>query len=149
MKNGSIIVGVDGSPESNNALRWAALEAKLRGAKLKAVHCWLYPVGVGIDVYTLPPEEVMEKSAASALDAAIDAALEGFDAVPAIERVVVNGSPGHVLTTMSDDAELVVVGTRGRGGFTGLLLGSAANQVAHHAKCPAVLIHKELKESQK
>jgi nucleotide-binding universal stress UspA family protein len=143
MKNGSIIVGVDGSPESNNALRWAVEEAKLRGAQLKAVHCWLYPVGIGIDVYTLPPEEVMEKSAASALDVAIDAALEGVDGVPPIERVIVNGSPGHVLAMMSDDAELVVVGTRGRGGFTGLLMGSAANQVAHHAKCPAVLIHKE------
>jgi nucleotide-binding universal stress UspA family protein len=143
MKNGSIIVGVDGSPESNNALRWAVEEAKLRGAQLKAVHCWLYPVGIGIDVYTLPSEEAMEKSAASALDVAIDAALEGVDGVPPIERVIVNGSPGHVLAMMSDDAELVVVGTRGRGGFTGLLMGSAANQVAHHAKCPAVLIHKE------
>jgi nucleotide-binding universal stress UspA family protein len=145
MKNGSIIVGVDGSPESNNALRWAVEEAKLRGARLKAVHCWLYPVGIGIDVYVLPPEDVMEKSAASALDVAIDAALEGFEAVPPIERVIVNGSAGHILATMSDEAELVVVGTRGRGGFTGLLLGSAANQVAHHAKCPAVLIHKESK----
>jgi nucleotide-binding universal stress UspA family protein len=143
MKNGSIIVGVDGSPESSNALRWAVDEAKLRGAQLKAVHCWLYPVGIGIDVYTLPPEEVMESSAASALDVAIDAALEGVDGVPPIERVIVNGSPGHVLAMMSDDAELVVVGTRGHGGFTGLLMGSAANQVAHHAKCPAVLIHKE------
>jgi nucleotide-binding universal stress UspA family protein len=89
----------------------------------------------------------MEKSAASALEAAIDTALEGFDAVPLIERVVVNGSAGHVLAKMSDDAELVVLGTRGRGGFTGLLLGSAANQVAHHAKCPAVLIHREPKEA--
>ncbi len=146
MKNGSIIVGVDGSPESNNALRWAVEEAKLRGVRLKAVHCWLYPIAIGIDVYTLPSKDGMAKSAASALDVAVDLALEGFAGAPPIERIVVNGSAGHVLVNMSDDAELVVVGTRGRGGFTGLLLGSAANQVAHHAKCPAVLIHKEAKQ---
>ena len=137
-----IVVGVDGSPESLAALRWAADEARLRGATLRAVHAWFMPM-----VFTSgPPLLVLpetrdelgkegEKVLAHALDA-VAADVEGL----AVERSVVEGSAAHSLLRTAKGADLLVVGSRGHGGFHGLLLGSVSQQCAHHAPCPVVIV---------
>jgi nucleotide-binding universal stress UspA family protein len=135
---GVIVVGVDGSEPSKHALRWATEEARLRDATIKAVHVWQYPVegtwaGVPLDFY-----DAMERGAAEILHATV-AEVAGDDSSK-IERVAVCGAPALTLVDVSVGAELLVVGSRGLGGFKGLLLGSVSQQCVHHATCPVVVI---------
>jgi nucleotide-binding universal stress UspA family protein len=81
-----------------------------------------------------------EHAAHDLLDRAVDAAVERDGGGPVVERMAVCGSPAAVLLDHSADADLLVVGSRGRGGFTGLVLGSVSQQVAHHARCPVVIV---------
>jgi nucleotide-binding universal stress UspA family protein len=143
----TIVVGVDGSPASLAALRWAADEAKLRGARLVAVHAWLFvaPTDVGgsgmIPVpVDLPGSVEAEREAAEAeLDSALAAAFpEG--APVAIERKLVEEEAGEALVREAVDAELVVVGSRGRSGLTAALLGSVSEHIVDHAPCPVVVV---------
>jgi nucleotide-binding universal stress UspA family protein len=138
-------VGVDGSPGSIAALRWAAAEAKRRGdTTVRAVHVWEYPYAalapspIGTAV---PPVEMMQEAATEALATCL-AEAELPDDVP-IERIVREGAPAKVLLDEAADADLLVVGSRGHGGFAGLLLGSVATQVVHHAKIPTVVVPPE------
>jgi nucleotide-binding universal stress UspA family protein len=132
---GIVVAGVDGSPQSALALRWAADEAKLRGAVLRAVCVWSYldqpgkafDPGYGVD------------DARRLLDDAI-AGLGPAAAGVETERVTVNDLPARGLLDAARDADLVVVGARGMGGFRGLLLGSVSQQVAQHAPCPVVIV---------
>lgn len=135
-----IVVGVDGSEAARDALRWAVAEARLRGARLQVVHAWQFPyVGPTPFGGMVINEGDLETSAQAELDHAV----EGVDltgmAEPA-ELVVVNRTPATALVEAAQGADLLVVGTRGRGGFAGLLLGSVSQQVAHHAPCPVVII---------
>jgi nucleotide-binding universal stress UspA family protein len=138
---GVVVVGVDGSTNSIEALRWAAAQCALTGAELRAVFVWEFPYmevvpgGLGV---TLPPYAVMEQAATAKLDEAIATALipEGVD----VERVVREGPPSRLLIEEAKDADLLVVGSRGRGGFLGLLTGSVATQVVNHALVPVVVI---------
>ena len=136
-----IVVGVDGSRESKEALRWAIEEAQLRQATLRAVHAWTYPVIFG-GVY-VPPEVVdgnrLSGEAQEALDAVI-AEVAGENPHDYIERVVAEGPAAQVLVEAARDADLLVVGSRGHGGFAGLLLGSVSHQCAHHAPCAVVIV---------
>ena len=138
-----IVVGIDGSPPSGQALRWAAAEAKLRGAALRVVHTWAFPyivAGPGLDP-TLDArmiedvrrkaEELVEHELSVLGDEAA-----GVD----IERVVVDGAPAPTLIEAAEGSDLLVVGSRGHGGFAGLLLGSVSQQCAHHAPCPVVIV---------
>ena len=135
-----IVVGIDGSDASRDALRWAHEEAQLRGATLRVVHIWVYPY-LGPRTGVHEPRELMEGDATRLL---VDE-LERFRAevpdrgVP-VETRLLEGSPADGLVAESRDADLVVVGTRGRGGFSSLLLGSVSAEVAHHARCPVVLV---------
>ncbi len=142
METNVILVGVDGSASSLSALRWSISEARIRSARIRALHCWAYPATYAIDVYIPPDRSVLEAEAMAVLEHAITQAVEGLDPVPDIERVIRDGSPSHALIEESAKADLVVVGARGHGGFIGLLLGSVASQCISHASRPTVVVPK-------
>jgi nucleotide-binding universal stress UspA family protein len=146
--SGSIVVGVDGSDASNEALRWAAEEARLRSASLVAVYAWSFvppqPIGdpgmLAMPAGDLPGQLDAESEAAQVgLDSAVEDAL-GADPGVDVERKLVEGDAGEVLVAESKGAELVVVGSHGRSGFKAALLGSVSRQVVDHAACPVVVV---------
>jgi nucleotide-binding universal stress UspA family protein len=142
---GLIVVGVDHSAGAREALRFALTEARLRGASLRAIHTWQHPysgAGFGFteSAYRVGDLSELRSAAESALDATIEEAIPDASEVE-IERRVIDGAPAGVLVDQSRDAELLVVGSRGLGGFRGLLLGSVSQQCAHHASCPVVIVH--------
>lgn len=142
MTTRTIVVGIDGSTNSVAALRWAISEAALRGDTVRALHCWTYPVGYGVDMAGIPSmaPDRLEQSAQEVLADVIDRATVGMVPVPTVERVVRHGAAANELVSESKDADLVVVGSRGHGGFVGLLLGSVATQIVHHGHCPVVVV---------
>ena len=135
-----IVVGVDGSRGARAALRFAVAEAELRQACVRAVMAWHLPYYGGMAGMPLPLDpEGIEDAFRSDLDALVDEA--DASSLPApVERVLVQGTPAAVLLDHAADASLLVVGSRGRGGFVGLLLGSVSQQVAAHAPCPVVIV---------
>jgi nucleotide-binding universal stress UspA family protein len=135
-----IVVGVDGSEGSLRALRWAADEARRRSAELDVVLAWHLPhTGVYRQVVGYLDLGLFEKEAQAILDrATAEAKATGVGLVESI--FVHDGSPSRALREAARDADLVVVGSRGRGGFAGLLLGSVSQQVAVHAPCPVVIV---------
>ena len=139
-------MGVDGSDASQEALRWAAEEARLRSAPLVAVHAWSFvppqPIGdpgmLAMPAGDLPGQLSAESDAARiALDSAVEDVL-GADAE--VERKLVEGDAGEALVAESRSAQLVVVGSHGRSGFKAALLGSVSRHVANHAACPVVVV---------
>ena len=138
----TIVVGVDGSQSGQEALRVAVQEARLRGARLRAVTAWhMTTVAYGSAGFTpgFDPA-LLEESASAALDAALAELGEQAHDI-AIEKVVRMGQPAQVLVEEARGADLLVVGSRGHGGFVGLLLGSVSHQCALHAICPIVIVH--------
>jgi nucleotide-binding universal stress UspA family protein len=139
---GPVVVGVDGSDESYGALRWAIAEAALRHADLHVVNAYDYtrfvtPTGLvrGVDRNT------MEHASRTFLEQVVESALGVADHPP--HDVALIPSPAtatQALLCAAVEAELLVVGSRGRSGFTGLLLGSVSQQCAHHAQCPVVVV---------
>jgi nucleotide-binding universal stress UspA family protein len=139
--HGPVVVGVDGSDESYGALHWAIAEAGLRQADLHVVHAYEYthplmPTGLvpGADCNT------MERASRTRLEEMVESALGTADHRP--HDVALTLSPAtatQALLSASVGAELLVVGSRGRGGFSGLLLGSVSQQCSHHARCPIVV----------
>lgn len=134
-----IIVGVDGSQPSREALRWAAREAQLRQASLQVLMTWHTPYVAGYP-YVGPAFEpaVFEQDARKTLDELVDEV--DTTGIPQVERILTMGDAAVTLLTASKDADLLVVGSRGLGGFTGLLLGSVSHHLAHHATCPLVIL---------
>lgn len=135
-----IVVGVDGSEASKEALRWAVAEARLRGDRIVAVHAWSYPPVISPMTAMIDPHLDFEGGAREVLDstlAEIDAS-----GVP-VEKRLVQRSAADALLRASADADLLVVGSRGRGGFSGLLLGSVGSECVHHASCPVVVIRND------
>lgn len=142
-----IIVGIDDSPSSEHALRWAVEEARLRGTTLRVISAWEFPFAPTADTASdlpgdddlVPQAPSLEQSALDELAAAVTAA--GGDPKDAgVSLHVVHGSPVRVLLDAAKDAELLVVGSRGRGGVTGLLLGSVSRECARRATCPVVVV---------
>jgi len=135
-----IVVGVDGSESSQEALRWAAAEARLRGLPLEARMAWGY-----VDQHHVPAEARYfdpaygEAEARDALAQYVSDAL-GPDASHDVQLRPTCDLPARALVAAGEDAALLVVGARGRGGFTGLLLGSVSQKVLHHAPCPVAVI---------
>lgn len=132
-----VIAGVDGSPDSGRALTWAAEYAKQAGAPLRVVITW--------DVSTLYGETFSDKWDSTAVEKKhrevaqelITKSLgDGADA----EVVVEKGNPSEILVNASSDAQLIVVGSRGHGGFTGMLLGSVSQHLVTHARCPVTVL---------
>ena len=146
----TIVVGVDHSEHGKRALRFALEEAKLRDAKLRVVHAWQYGTigATGIEGFSTPAVGAdvknVREAAEEALEATLRESLADTDSVE-IEPRLVEGRPAHVLVNESRDADLVVVGSRGHGGFTELLLGSVSQQVSHHAACPVVIVRPKAK----
>jgi nucleotide-binding universal stress UspA family protein len=135
-----VVVGVDGSEASDRALAWALDEGRLRRARVDVVYAWQLPyIDSGPFAGGPLDPSLLEEGARQALDAIVDRALAGAEAVT-VERVVVAGPPAAAILDVAAGAAIVVVGRRGRGGFKGLLLGSVSNQVTHHAPCPVVVL---------
>jgi nucleotide-binding universal stress UspA family protein len=149
----AVVVGVDGSAGAKVALRWALGEARLRNSPLRAVHAlpfgyigdsveaypywggWIsFSTSLGVDLNDLhrAAEDLLERAI---VDVGTEA--EGIE----IERQVIQGPAAEVLVQAASPRDLLVVGSRGHGGFTGLLLGSVSQQCVHHAQCPVVVVH--------
>jgi nucleotide-binding universal stress UspA family protein len=146
---GRIVVGVDGSASSQAALRWAAEEAELRGATVEAVQVWAYipapPLGEP-GLVTMPAAsgapvqiEVVRDAAQAELEAALADAFPG-GAPAGLEQRLVEGDPAQVLEELSEGAELLVVGHRGRSAIASVLLGSVGKHAVDHARCPVVVL---------
>jgi nucleotide-binding universal stress UspA family protein len=135
-----IVVGVDGSPGARTALEFALHESRLRGADLRVVAAWQLPAVAYAGGYGPGDAELYGQLEQEARDNA-SGALARVDANGVeITTVVREGSASHVLLEEAADADLLVVGSRGLGGFRGLLLGSVSQQCAHHAPCPLVIV---------
>lgn len=135
---GELAVGVDGSPRSGAAIGFAFAEAALRGAELRVVHVWKQPVISGGPEALVVAEELARGE--RRLTAEALAGWSGqFPDVKVIEQVE-HGHPVDVLKAASTKADLLVVGSRGRGDLTGLLLGSVSHSLLHHAACPMVVV---------
>jgi nucleotide-binding universal stress UspA family protein len=131
----NVVVGVDGSPDAERALRWAAEYAREIGADLTLVTVWQWPMSFGIPMAwqgwdpAVDAEQVSEKAAAELT-------------LPS-ERVhlkVECGDPGDVLVDSSRDAAVLVVGTRGHGALAATVLGSVSHYAVHHAECAVVVV---------
>ncbi len=138
---GRIVVGIDGSEGSKAALRWAVDHARRIGDEVDAVSAWEYPVLMTLPAAsTLPPAEEMAQETLEHLRTVIhDAGIEDPGDVP-IRHHVIRGGAAEAVLKAAKDAEMVVVGSRGLGGFGSLLLGSVSQQVVHHAPCPVVVV---------
>lgn len=140
----AVVVGIDGSKGAQRALEWALEEARLRGLALRVVHAHRAPavpthVVDGAGLYIGVPEEQLRAAAERVIEDALTAA--GGAGGLTVEPVVVIGrDPATTLIDASRTADLLVVGSRGMGGFMGLLLGSVSQQCVTHAHCPVVVI---------
>ena len=134
-----IVVGVDGSDGASAALRWAVAEAELRHAALDAVTAWHIPYAAGSPAIGLVIDPEEERAYAHEQLEQVIGAIGAHPRV-GINRVVVEGGAARALIEAAAGADLLVVGSRGRGGFKGLLLGSVSQQCIHHAPCPVVVV---------
>lgn len=133
-----IVVGVDGSPESVQALKWAAALAPTLGARITAVTAWHFETVLG-------PYAASEwDPEADAKDALADAVTEAFGDTPpkGLHSLCRRGNPAQVLIDEGRIARMIVVGSRGHGGFAGLLLGSVSQGCVEHAPCAVLVVHK-------
>ena len=142
---GRIVVGVDASESSIEALRWAIRQADLTGASVDATIAWHYPLLLG--GYAWPPFGMLEDwdfpAQAGKLLADCVAKAVGESDHTGITEVVREGDPAQVLIDQADGADLLVVGSRGHGGFAEALLGSVSQHCVHHARCPVVILRDE------
>ncbi len=136
---GRIVVGIDGSTAARRALHWALDEARMRKATVVVVHCWARPLVGGVYAMTPLVDVARLEDAAHALVAEVVADADTHELAP-IDYTIVAGRAGEVLVSEAVDADLVVVGSRGLGGFRELLLGSTGHYVTHHAPCPVAVI---------
>jgi len=149
----AVVVGVDGSAGARQALSWALAEARLRKSPVRAVHAWMfgyvggtvagYPywggssgayASLGIDLSDL------HRAAEDLLDSAIADVADEANGVE-IDRRVVQGPAAEILVGAATPGDILVVGSRGHGGFAGLFLGSVSQQCVYHACCPVVVVH--------
>jgi nucleotide-binding universal stress UspA family protein len=136
-----VVVGVDGSQPSYDALHWAVAESALLGARLDVVHGYHFrptvtPFGLAVPVH----EDEIEKASLSLLEHMVDGVRNDRSQPGDIATIASRSSATRALLETAEGAELVVVGSRGRGTFRGLLLGSVSRQCVHHAPCPIVVV---------
>jgi nucleotide-binding universal stress UspA family protein len=138
-----IVAGVDGSPSSLEALRWAVRQAELTGGTVDAVMAWQSPAASGLawgDTVSDPADD--QELTAKALAEAVGQAVSPESTVQ-VRRLVGEGHPADVLLDAAGSADLLVVGSRGRGGFARALLGSVSQDCTFHAHCPVVVIREQ------
>jgi nucleotide-binding universal stress UspA family protein len=134
-----IVVGLDGSTASKEALHWAARQAQLTGSSVRAVISWRWPDMYG---YAAPPSDLdLEAEAREVLAKSVAEVLGDFPDV-AVEQQVRQGHPSEHLLEESKKASLLVVGSRGHGAFAGMLLGSVSEHCVSHAACPVVVVRR-------
>jgi nucleotide-binding universal stress UspA family protein len=136
---GVIVVGVDGSDTSRDALRWALSQAALTGAELRAVSSWRWPNYIT----RIPPGVDLAEETSQVLDEAVEGVLAENPQVAgtvAVSKHVLEGPAGPALLTQSHGATLLVVGARGRAAFPGMLLGSVAEYCVREGTCPVVVV---------
>jgi nucleotide-binding universal stress UspA family protein len=137
-----IVVGVDGSPQAERALHHAIAQAKAWGAELTAVTG--VPVG-NAGMLAWLPSTIDREQVLADIGAGMDVIIDRFEAENPglrIRRIVLDGTGAELLTEFSTASDLIVVGSRGRGGFRGLLLGSTSQAVLHHSACPVLVVNK-------
>jgi nucleotide-binding universal stress UspA family protein len=141
MRRQEIAVGVDAPPIGEPALAFAFEEAALRGARLRAVHVWSDPgtTGLGGTTPLVYNPEVVSEEHTRRLNDGLATWREKYPEVEVVAEVV-HGRPVRILAGVSARADLLVVGTRGRGGFAGLVLGSVSHGLLHHAHCPLAVV---------
>lgn len=137
--NRRIVVGIDGSPDSKQALRWAVDQAEVTDAEVEAVCAWEVPV----TILLLPTatEQDYADRARQVLDDTF-AEVVGDDPPVAVHAEAVEGRPARVLSKRAAGADLLVVGSHGRGELPGMHLGSVASYCVHHAPCPVVVLRR-------
>jgi nucleotide-binding universal stress UspA family protein len=134
-----IVVGVDGSDTSKAALAWAIRQAALTGAPLEVVISWDYPINYGWMI-AVPENLDFAADAAAELDEIIEETVGIDGGAVDITKKVIHNHPALALMQEAQDAALVVVGSRGHGEFTGMLLGSVSEHLATHAPCPVLIL---------
>lgn len=137
-----VVVGVDGSKLSAKAIDFAFEQAELLGARIVAVHAWTSPFSTyenGQGELVFDNEQVRKASEVLVSESLAGPRSDHPDIHVDIE--LIPGKAARALLHLAGGADLVVLGSRGRGGFTGLLLGSTSQQVLHHAHCPVAIIH--------
>jgi nucleotide-binding universal stress UspA family protein len=140
-----IVVGVDGSPSSRTALRWALRQAKLTNGTVDAVMAWEIPMvfqSYGMAPVYVEEEGSFEENAKKTIEAVISEETESADSQRVMSRVI-KGHPAQVLLDVATGADLLVVGSRGHGGFAEALLGSVSQNCVHHAPCPVLIMRGE------
>jgi len=135
-----IVVGVDGSAPSKAALAWAVRQARLTGAAVEAIIAWQYPATYGYTMPAAPEVNYNFEEIAAEVVANTIAEVGGQGEPVKISSRVVEGNAAQALLDASAGAELLVVGSRGHGGFVEALLGSVSQHCVHHATCPVVVI---------
>ncbi len=136
----TIVVGVDGSTHGEAALDFAAEEAALRGAHLRVVCAWEFPMVVApMGVYPAESFEGLRDDVEAVVQASMARVAEVQPQVEC-EGVTIEGQPAAVLLKEAQDADMIVVGSRGRGSVASLLLGSVSQEVVHQASCPVVVV---------
>jgi nucleotide-binding universal stress UspA family protein len=138
MTHGPVVVGVDGSSPSERALTWARDYARLSGSALRVICAWEVPPLGGAVSYGDP--DILRQAALEIVATAT--AEPGPNDVP-VEGHAIEGHPSNVLVHESQQAQLLVLGARGRGGFADMLLGSVSAYCSHHAKCPVVIVRED------
>lgn len=135
---GRIVVGVDGSEPSKAALRWAARLAPAIGATIEAVIAWEFPTNFGwaVEASDWRPDRDAETILNETLDDVF-----GSERPDGLVGSVREGRTASVLLEAARSAEMLIIGSRGHGGFTGLLLGSVSAECAEHASCPVLVVH--------
>jgi nucleotide-binding universal stress UspA family protein len=136
----NVIVGVDGSPHGAAALRWALADAAEHGGEVTAVLAWQLPF---VSIPGAFDRDQLAKSYSEFLLKTV-AEIAPAPEVP-LHTVVAEGDPIEALVAAAEDADLLVLGTRGRSPFAGLLLGSVSQACAAHASCPVVLVRRDSK----
>ncbi|MDQ1751857.1 MAG: hypothetical protein QOE71_2913 [Pseudonocardiales bacterium] len=130
-----IVVGVDGSESSRNAVKWAAQQARSTGAALRAVSSWRWPNYLT----RIPPGVDLARDTAHTLREVLDDVMADYPDIPVTERVI-DGPAGPALLSQANNAALLVVGARGRAAFPGMLIGSVAEYCVRNGPCPVVVV---------
>lgn len=136
-----VVVGVDGSPASHAALRWAVHHARMVGGAVEAIYVWDTPSARGWSGPAVDPDFDLEQ-ARERFAQEVRTVFPG-EQPPRLQEHLVQGDPSEALIQASEGAELLVVGHRGMGGFARAMLGSVSQRCAQHAACPVVVVHQE------